>query len=37
VGNKININETIGKLVELKEKVELDYALEEQYADKYTS
>jgi len=32
----MNINETIEKLVELKGKVELDYALEEQYTDKYT-
>jgi len=36
VGNKINIDETIEKLVKLKGRVELDYTLEEQYADKYT-
>jgi len=32
----MNINETIGRLVELKGRVELDYPLEEQYEDKYT-
>ena len=32
----MNINETIEKLVELKGKVELDYALEEQYTDECT-